>query len=67
MTIIIFMIFVFAWILSVVQGLKVSVTCGVLSFFFMPIAQLIFCIYEESMRGITMVLIGSIIFMTILA
>lgn len=45
------MIFVVAWIWSVAKGIQVSVLCCVLNFIFPPIAQCIYSIYEETVRG----------------
>jgi len=51
------LVFIVTWIWSIVVGLQVSVLCAVLSFFFPPIAQVIFSIYEESLRGPMIILV----------
>lgn len=52
------LIFILVWIWSIVKGLSISVACAALNFFFPPISQIIFSIYEEELRLVTFVLIG---------
>ena len=59
-------IFVMAWIWSIIKGLNASVLCAVLNFFFPPISQIIFSIYEEELRGVTVVLSICLILMYVL-
>lgn len=56
-------IFILTWIWSIVKGLKVSVVCAALNFFFPPISQIIFSVYEEELRFVTGGLIISLAFM----
>ncbi len=63
MEIVAIIIFVMAWIWSIVKGLNVSVACAALNFFFPPISQIIFCIYEEELRAVTGALIVSLALM----
>lgn len=56
-------IFIFTWIWSIVKGLKISVVCAVLNFFFPPLSQIIFSVYEEELRFVTGGLIISLAFM----
>ncbi len=63
MEIVAIIIFVMAWIWSIVKGLNVSVMCAALNFFFPPISQIIFSIYEEDLRYVTGGLIVSLALM----
>jgi hypothetical protein len=46
----------FGWLWSVWRGFRVSLLCGLLNFFFHPLSQLIFCLYEKSIRRPTLVM-----------
>lgn len=55
-----------SWIWSIVRGVQVSIYCAILNFLFPPISQIIFAIYEESMRmPLMLMIVGSaLIFLT---
>lgn len=55
-----------AWIWSVAKGVQVSLLCAVLNFLFPPISQLVYSIYEESMRGplFTLLAFGGLFWLT---
>ena len=46
-----FLILFIAWIWSVAKGIQVSLLCSALNFFFPPISQAVYAIYEDDMRG----------------
>jgi hypothetical protein len=45
-----FVLWVVGWVWSVVNGFRVGLLCGGLNFFFPPLSQLIFSIYEPKIR-----------------
>jgi len=63
MEIVAIIIFIMAWIWSIVKGLQVSVVCATLNFFFPPISQVIFSVYEEELRFVTGTLVLSMALM----
>lgn len=42
---------VIAWFWSIIRGIQVSALCVICNFFFPPLSQLIFAIYEDNMKG----------------
>lgn len=44
------------WLWSVWRGFRVGLLCGLLNFFFCPLSQLIFCLYEKKIRQPTLML-----------
>lgn len=51
-------VFLIAWLWSVVKALNTSILAAVLCFFFPPLAQVIFSIYEDELRKVTLVLVA---------
>lgn len=58
MAIVISVVFLIAWLVSVVKALNTSILTAVLCFLFPPLAQVIFSIYEEELRKVTLVLVA---------
>ncbi|AZZ90366.1 hypothetical protein EUZ85_06395 [Hahella sp. KA22] len=54
-------IFIIGYIMSLIKGFQVSFVCLLLNFFFPPIAQGIFAIYEPEMRTPLYLMLGSIV------
>ena len=63
MLFVLLLVFFVAWIWSIFLGYKVSLICAALNFFFPPISQVVFSIYEKSLHGVTIVLVISSILM----
>ena len=48
---ILYILMIGAWIWSIIRGIQVSLLCAILNFFFPPLSQVIFAIYEERLRA----------------
>ena len=58
MTLLLSILFLVAWLYTVIVGFKIGLLCGLASIFFTPIAQCIISIFEEDMRVPFMLLLG---------
>lgn len=58
MEILLAVVFLIAWPWSVIKALNTGILAAVLCFFFPPLAQVIFSIYEEHLRSVTIVMVA---------
>jgi len=51
-----FLLSLFGWLFSIWRGIQVGLLCALLNFFFPPLSQLIFCLYEKKIRTPTLLM-----------
>jgi hypothetical protein len=52
---------IFGWLWSIWRGFGVGIICGLLNFFFPPLSQLIFSLYEKRLRAPTLLMVFGMI------
>lgn len=45
------------WLWTVIRGFEVGLICALLNFFFPPLPQFIYCIYEKGLRQPTLLMV----------
>lgn len=58
------LLLVWSWLWTVWRGFGIGILCGVLNFFFPPLSQLIFSLYEKRMRLPTLLMFASFVLLS---